>query len=521
MNLKFAPRWPKKGSELQIPHTWLSLRGVAVVSLVAIAVICAGCLSVLLQSRLELVRRADIMAKNVLLLADQTVQIEIRRYDLRLLDVISDLHEPATTAGGSMPLGAALFGGLALRNSIGDIIVVDAQGRVLASSRPNLTAQYAVALPSIVSGAGPQTFGLGVSTVLPSQGGQPLIALTRWCAEGACGHAAAVVAMLPMAWIQGVFNGLVLGRNGAIALTDASGTLLARHPALPGAIGHLFETQSRIRHIPRIGATVYDEGRIGDSRRNRVTAGWIDGLPLLVFVSISTPDILRGWSQLAFVIILAVVVLSGGLVVLTLLLAREVHRKMKVDEQLLSANALLAELARTDALTGLLNRRGFDESLAREWRRCKRNVKPISLMMLDADHFKAYNDRFGHQAGDGVLRALGACIIANIRRPGDIAARYGGEEFAVVLPDTDLAGAAHIAEAIRRGVEALAIPHVADRPVVTLSVGVSFAALGSRVTADDLLAAADAALYESKAAGRNRVTTRSATPQPAAEPARA
>jgi diguanylate cyclase (GGDEF)-like protein len=500
---------------------WLSLRGVALVSLVAIAVLCAACLSVLFQSRLELVRRADIMAGDILVLADQTVQIEVRRYDLRLLDVISDLHDAATSGGGGIPLGASLFGGLALRNSIGDIIVVDMRGRVLASSRPNLTRDYAVALPSIVSGTGPQTFGLGVNTVLLSNSGQPLIALTRWCPSGACGQAAAVVAMLPMAWIQGVFHGLVLGRNGAIALTDGSGTLLARQPPMPSDIGHVVESQAAIARIARTSPTIYNKGSIMHGRCCRVTAGWVDGLPLLVFVSISRADILSGWTHLAFVTIFAVVLLSGGLVILTLLLAQQVHRKMQVDQQLLSANAQLAELARTDWLTGLLNRRGFDETLAREWRRCQRNGKSIGLLMLDADRFKAYNDRFGHQAGDHVLRALGACIEANIRRPADIAARYGGEEFAVVLPDTTPAGAGQIAEAIRAAVEALAMPHAEGNPVVTVSIGVSLAAAGSAASAEDLLAAADAALYESKATGRNRVTTRSAKPQPAALPARA
>jgi diguanylate cyclase (GGDEF)-like protein len=511
------------GAELRerLTRKWLSLRGVAFVSLAAIAVLCGACLSVLFQSRLELVRRADIMAANILLLADQTVEIEMRRYDLRLLDVISDLHDPAANAGGGISLGDSLFGGLALRNSIGDIIIIDQRGRVLASSRPNLTPHYAEALASIVSTPGPQTFGLGVSTILLSDNGQPLIALTRACPPGSCGQAAAVVAMLPMAWIQGVFEGLILGRNGAIALTDERGTLLARQPVLPSELGHVFEPEATIARISRGHALVYNRGSAEEGRRSRVTAGWIDGLPLLVFVSISRSEILRGWSHLAFVIIFAVVVLSGGLVALTLLLAQQVHRKLQVDRQLLSANALLAELARTDGLTGLLNRRGFDESLAREWRRCYRNGKPISLMMLDADHFKAFNDRFGHQAGDGVLRALGACIVAHIRRPGDVAARYGGEEFTVVLPDTDLAGAGKIAEAIRAGVEALAMPHADGGPVVTISVGVSFAAAGSVATAEDLLAAADAALYESKAMGRNRVTARSITPQPAAEPAQA
>ncbi|WP_419758971.1 sensor domain-containing diguanylate cyclase [Acidisoma sp.] len=498
---------------------WLTLRGVAFVSVAAISVLSAGCLSVLLQSRLELVRRADIMAANILLLADQTVQIEVRRYDLRLLDVIADLRDPATRPAG-VPSAPSLFGGLSLRRSIGDIIIVDARGRVLASSRPDVTARYAVALPSILASPGAETFGLGISTVLPADREQPLIALTRSCAPDACGQASAVVAMLPMAWIQGVFGGLVLGRDGAMTLTDGSGTLLARQPTEPGTLGRVLERQALIARIHRTGMTVYNRTIPPNGQRFRVTSGWVDGLPLLVSVSISYAEILRGWRHLAFVIIFAVVLLAGGLVALTLLLAREVHRKMKVDEQLLSANALLAEMARTDWLTGLLNRRGFDDSLVREWRRCYRNGKPISLMMLDADHFKAYNDRFGHQAGDGVLRALGACIVANIRRPGDVAARYGGEEFTVVLPDTDTSGAGKIAEAIRAGVEALAIPHVEDGRSVTVSVGVSTATPEQLLTAEDLLAAADAALYDSKAAGRNRVTPRAATPQPAAEPAR-
>jgi diguanylate cyclase (GGDEF)-like protein len=502
---------------------WLTLRGVGFVSIAAIAVLCGGCLSVLLQSRLELVHRADMMARNILLLADQTVEVEVRRYDLGLLDVLSDLHNLPLRTGGGIPAGSALFGGPALRESIGDIIVLDAHGRVLDSSRPDLTGQYAAVLPSIVLAPGAGTAGLSVSTMILGNGRRPLIALTRWCSAGACGQANAVVAVLPMAWIEGVFQGLVLGRDGAIALTDGSGTLLARQPELPLSIGRRFVPQSIITRIHGGDVLSFRKRSLLNGRPCRVTAGWVGGLPLLVFVSISNEEILRGWSHLVFVILVAVVLLAGGLVALTLLLAREVHRKMKVDQQLVSANARLAELALTDGLTGLLNRRGFDETLAREWRRCHRNGKPISLLMLDADHFKSYNDRFGHQAGDGVLRALGTCILAHIRRPGDVAARYGGEEFTVVLPDTDLGGAAQVAEAIRAGVEALAIPHAEGSPiaVITVSIGVSFASPGSAATADDLLAAADAALYESKASGRNRVTPRPATPQPAAERAQA
>jgi diguanylate cyclase (GGDEF)-like protein len=497
----------------------LSFRGVALVSLAATILLIAACISVLLESRRELIHRADMTASNVLVLADQTVQIEVDRYDTRMLDIITDLHA-ASVSDAAMPSGDALFGGSALRDSIGDIILVKADGTVLTSSRPNLTPAYAAALPAILAHPGGGPTGIAISTIPLSGQRQPLVALTRRCLPGACGPVAAVIAMLPMSWIQGVFDGIDLGRNGAIALVDAHGTLLARKPTAQNWVGHPIARQSVISRIPRRGTLRYEKTSSTDGLPRRVTARWLGGLPLIVFVGMSTREILSAWTDLAVVTSLAIVVLCGGLIALTALLARQVRRKIQVDAQLLSANARLAELVRTDPLTGLFNRRGFDEILDREWRRCRRSAKPISLLMLDADHFKQYNDRFGHQAGDGVLRALSDCLLLKIRRPGDIAARYGGEEFSVVLPDTDLAAATTIAETIRAGVEAMAVPHGKPGAVVTVSIGVSCARPGAAGGADDLVAVADAALYESKALGRNRVTAGRVTPQPVAEPAR-
>jgi diguanylate cyclase (GGDEF)-like protein len=500
----------------RVVRLFLSFRGVALVSLVAVIVLVSACISVLLESRHELIRRADMMAGNILVLADQTVQIEIGRYDTRLLDIITDLHDADTTGSHATPTGDQLFGGAALRNSIGDIIIIGAKGHVLSSSRPDLTPYYAAALPGILMQPGTGPNGMAISTILMNGQRPPLLALTRLCLPGACGPAVGIVAMLPMSWIQGVFDGIDLGRNGVIALVDGSGTLLARKPAAANKTGHSFERQMIIAKIPRDKAVRFQKRSLTDGLHRRITAGWVGGLPLVVFVAISTSDILSAWTNLAGVTIFAVLVLSAGLIALTVLLARQLRRKTQVDRQLVAANAQLAELARTDPLTGLFNRRGFDDNLDREWRRCRRGGKPISLLMLDADHFKLYNDHFGHQAGDGVLRALAECVLTKIRRPGDIAARYGGEEFSIVLPDTDAQAALRIAEAIRAAVEAMGIPHGMTGAVVTVSIGMSYALPGAQGSADELLAVADAALYESKATGRNRVTTRPVTPQPAA-----
>ncbi len=165
----------------------------------------------------------------------------------------------------------------------------------------------------------------------------------------------------------------------------------------------------------------------------------------------------------------------------------------------------MQRIARTDSLTQLGNRRLFDEALKREWERAARLHKPLALLMLDIDWFKKYNDFYGHPAGDAALRAVALCIQQGVHRPGDICARYGGEEFTVVLPDTNLAGAYHVAEKIRRAVERLNMAH-ADSPhkKVTVSIGLAMRLPEPAQDAKQLIDAADAAMYRAKQAGRNR-----------------
>jgi diguanylate cyclase (GGDEF)-like protein len=166
----------------------------------------------------------------------------------------------------------------------------------------------------------------------------------------------------------------------------------------------------------------------------------------------------------------------------------------------------LRSLARTDGLTGLCNRRAFDEMAELEWRRAQRSGLPLSLLMIDIDHFKGFNDLYGHSAGDDALAAVAQCIGENIRRPGDTAARYGGEEFAVLLPDTGDAGAVRVAETMRAAVQELDRRHVASPyHIVTVSIGVACSSERRFATLRAFVNAADAALYEAKGGGRNRV----------------
>lgn len=169
-------------------------------------------------------------------------------------------------------------------------------------------------------------------------------------------------------------------------------------------------------------------------------------------------------------------------------------------------NAELAEMARKDALTGLANRRVFDEALRAEWDRARRNRASLALLMIDVDHFKRFNDRYGHPAGDRCLAEVASAIAGVVRRPGDVAARYGGEEFVILLPDTDANGACELARRVIDQVDAAGMAHE-DSPTaanVTVSVGVSYCLPLGAATAQGLTDAADAALYEAKSTGRHR-----------------
>ncbi|WP_170298682.1 GGDEF domain-containing response regulator [Massilia eburnea] len=170
--------------------------------------------------------------------------------------------------------------------------------------------------------------------------------------------------------------------------------------------------------------------------------------------------------------------------------------------------ALLKRVAHSDGLTGLKNRRTFDEELERDWKECARTGWPLSVIMIDIDYFKQYNDNYGHLAGDACLRRVASVIHAALCRPSDCAARYGGEEFTCLLPSTDFKGALSVAENIRSCISALAIAHrdgATAAQIVTASIGVASCYPSADAGWLDLLAAADHQLYRAKDSGRDRV----------------
>lgn len=188
----------------------------------------------------------------------------------------------------------------------------------------------------------------------------------------------------------------------------------------------------------------------------------------------------------------------------------EAFRALKESqEKLEAANRKLKKLSSLDGLTGIPNRRHFDESLHKEWNRAMRAGTPLSLIMLDIDFFKLYNDHYGHQGGDDCLKRVATILAGLARRGTDIVARYGGEEFAVILPDTDQAGAEQIAESLRVAVQDSRIPHKMSKvsEYVSISVGVGTGTPTRDTSPELLIETADQALYRAKEDGRNRVKT--------------
>lgn len=196
---------------------------------------------------------------------------------------------------------------------------------------------------------------------------------------------------------------------------------------------------------------------------------------------------------------------------------RDISERKALEARLEEANLRLRVLAREDGLTCLANRRRFDEALGAEYRRAMRVGAPLAVAMLDVDCFKTFNDTYGHPSGDACLQALAGVLNGLCRRPADLPARYGGEEFAVLLPNTDAAGALAVAECIRAAVRALAIPHAgSEHGFATVSIGVAALAPGCPQGPAALVEAADAALYDAKRAGRNTVRLADAPAEAAA-----
>jgi len=329
--------------------------------------------------------------------------------------------------------------------------------------------------------------------------GRLSIALSRRLAHPDGGFAGVVAAEIALSDIYDRFQSLNIGLGGSITLFRQDGTILMRLPYERKNIGRDLGGTANFQRFHEERSGSFEGTAAIDRTRRLYTFSRVDDLPLILTISLSVDEILAPWWRRAIVLAVITGVLCAAVARLMFLFWRELGRRTR-------AETALERLSHTDGLTGLPNRRAFDKVFDRAWRQAIRSGSHLSLLFIDVDHFKGYNDEYGHAKGDEVLRAIASTIGATIRRPHDFAARYGGEEFTVILPETGQIDAEAVAQAIRKAVAGLDIEHKRSSfNVVTISVGAATARATQGGDAMRLLKAADAALYEAKAAGRNCV----------------
>lgn len=327
--------------------------------------------------------------------------------------------------------------------------------------------------------------------------GEPFFALSRRLNSRDGTFIGVMVMTIRLSYFAELFRQLDFGAPSEVTIATATGKVLMRYPPRTEApLGSDVSGDPLFQRMKaeRTGSFVVAQ----EGGEQFYSFESVPGDSLVLSLAMSVSDILRHWRKSALVLGSIVLVVCAALTALAFVLRSELRRRA-------AAEADLAFLSITDGLTGLANRRRFDEVLAREWRRTQRTGASLALLFIDVDRFKALNDRHGHARGDEVLRVLARVLDDCLRRPGDLAARYGGEEFAVILPDTDREGARGIAEAIRAGFQAITGRPGSSIPPATVSIGIQAVGPKTNLNVEALLEGADRALYRAKADGRNRV----------------
>ncbi len=265
--------------------------------------------------------------------------------------------------------------------------------------------------------------------------------------------------------------------------------------------GRIMPLFSSISVVMILGAAAAIALAYRTSRFRKVLDLWLAVACLSMLVDVTLQHFSRQFSAGWYASRVGVLLAASAVLWVLLFQTATIYAQLVITAERLRNESL------TDVLTGLANRRSFDQRFDEMLRDCARATRPLALLMIDVDHFKVYNDAFGHPAGDDCLRAIGAMLLHNAARARDLVARIGGEEMAVIMPEVDLAGALIVAERMRAAVQGAAIPQgaAAQHPVVTVSIGVTATRDPAQTTVEQIVGSADRALYRAKSAGRNRV----------------
>lgn len=457
-----------------------------VVTVIGFSAICASVMLDMRRGEEELARQSlENLASGI----EADISRNIELYDLSLRAVASNMVAPEIEQVSKPIRHLILFDHAATARHFGAIQVFDAGGQLVVDA--------STLDPAPENRSDEEYFrihrdrpdaGLFISRPMLHRGAYSIV-LSRRITDADGGFLGVVAGSIRFSYFHDLFDRLRLGQDDTITVLRRDRTVIMRRPFDLDIIGkNLADRPSwKPSNLPA-GGTYSGSGPVDSIPRLYVRRDSTS--PLFVVVGKPLDSILSLWRTQATRIAAVMMALIMFVLGTTLFLAREIGRRAQAEDK-------LEELATTDALTGLKNRRKFDASIDAEWRRAARQKVPLALLMIDADHFKSYNDTFGHQAGDEVLVGVAICISDSVRRAGDCEARYGGEEFAVLLPGCSAADALVVAETIRQKVQ-----DWSDH--TTVSIGVASLTPTAAMDWFELVKAADKALYAAKAGGRNR-----------------
>jgi diguanylate cyclase (GGDEF)-like protein len=461
----------------------------SVATVIGFSAICASVMLDMRHGEEELARQTlENLASGI----DADISRNVELYDLSLRAVASNMMAPEINNVSKPIRQLILFDHAATAKHFGAIQVFEAGGKLTidASTLDPLPENRSEEEFFQVHRDNPDA-GLFISRPMLHHGAYAIVLSRR--ITGADGSFLGVVAgSIRFSYFHELFGRLRLDPDDSITVLRRDGTVIMRTPFDLDVVGRNYaHAPGVIRALSEPSGSYTGPGMTDGVSRLFI---WRDGTrPLVVLVGKPWNSVLALWRTEAIRIGAIMTVLILFVVAVTLFLAREIGRRAQAEEK-------LEELATTDALTGLKNRRNFDATIEAEWWRAMRQKTPIALLMIDADHFKAYNDTLGHQAGDQMLIGIAICISDSVRRAADCTARYGGEEFAVLLPGLAPAQAVGVAETIR-----LKVQQWSDGPTATtVSIGIASLTPTAPMDWSVLVKAADKALYAAKEGGRNQ-----------------